>query len=153
MTQSRGNQSGGIRESEKRILTFGGIVVDRSQWPLVVITFPQRDIEDDELIAYLADVEAGLGARKTAYAAVVDIGSRPHLNAHQRKIQADWLNRNRDQFAKWLRAYAFVITDHVPRVLLRAVFWVAPPPVPYRLFSDREEAIAWAAKSLNDDPA
>ncbi len=59
-----------------------------------------------------------------------------------RKLQADWMAEHEEMMAKSMLGIAFVIDNKLVRGALTAIFWVAKPAVPYRVFASLHEAIA-----------
>lgn len=58
-----------------------------------------------------------------------------------RKMQAEWMEENRDLIARTCLGMSFVMPHRIVRGALTAIFWVSRPPVPYRVHANLSEAI------------
>ena len=58
-----------------------------------------------------------------------------------RKLQAEWMEENRELIARCSLGIGFVIDSSLVRGALTAIFWVSRPPVPYKVHSTLGDAI------------
>jgi hypothetical protein len=79
---------------------------------------------------------------------VVDLTRLTSVDARHRKAFADHLERFRPFDERWTAASAIVASNPWLRGLVTAVFWLAPPKFPNRVFADRDQAILWALSKL-----
>jgi hypothetical protein len=85
-------------------------------------------------------------------AVMIDATEWPHSTAVQRKMQADWMTEHTDLLRRSTSAIGFVFSSMIMRGCLRAVLWLAPLPVPHRVFASVEEANLWADLTGSDVP-
>jgi hypothetical protein len=127
------------------------ITLDVTHYPLVITTATGALIDDDYL-SYLVALEAATLARKRAYAHVYDALGAGIMSPTQRKLQADYIVRNKAEIARCNRGTAFALRSPLIRGVLTAVQWMSPPPYPYAVVSTREEAIGWCSARLAERP-
>lgn len=114
--------------------------VDRSSWPVLVITYPERaSVEAIERMFEDVREHAGPGR----FAIVGDL--RPlrvsTANAGVRAAFAEHVASDRYPLPV---AEAAVLGSAVARGLVTAYQWLSPAPHPIRVFEDLDEAITWA---------
>ena len=122
------------------------ISVDATQWPLVFVTLP-AEAADEDVRRYLGQLRL-LRERRQAYALVIDANRSRGFTAPQRQMQAEYIASGVELSRKYLKALAFVASSAMQRGMLTAVFWLRRPESPYRVFSTRTEAQAWATTML-----
>lgn len=121
----------------------GGVEIDTSRWPLLVITAPAGCINDEDWHAFLTRIDQLLGERESHYASVVDLSKDCMLTPKQRgQITAD--NQR-------CVAQALVFTSTLLSNLLTAIMWLRRPPFPVRVFTEIPQAIDWACRELAAD--
>lgn len=123
------------------------IQVDRSEPNVIKVRFPVEGVTDEELAAYIADSEASLRQRAEPFVIVVETGGA-RLSVVQRKMQSDFMLRVAPIIERHCRGYAFVVRGTIPRGILTAIMWRAPPPCPWKVFGDLPAATAWAREQL-----
>lgn len=85
-----------------------------------------------------------------------DVPSSLGISALARSSIARLLNERREILRATTSAYALATPSAFVRGMLQAVFWVAPPPYPHAMFSERRSALAILAShlpALNADAA
>jgi hypothetical protein len=125
-----------------------GGVLDLSRWPLVNIAFKPRATEE-EIARLFKNIEVVLRARQGPFVAVVDARGTREISARHRKIVADHLAQNTDLYRHRCAGHAFVFEGTALRGALTAIFWMTPPPYPYRIFPDVPTAERWALDQLD----
>ncbi len=129
---------------------MGRVVVDSSRWPLLQVTLPESQT-DAEVQAYLDELRV-YRDRHEPYAIVVHLGGSGGFSAHQRKMQAKYVEEGLHWSRKYLKGLAFVTQSAVQRGMLTAIFWIQKPASPYRLFSDAYDAMYWAWTQIRAEP-
>jgi hypothetical protein len=117
----------------------------------IVWAVPPSRLSDPEIDGILADLEGHL-AIGVPYVLLFDLTRAGMPNAVQRRRLANHVRDHSMAIRRSVRGLGVLLTSPVVRGMVTAIFWVAPPPVPYRLFSTRAEAVAWA-ESLDDEAA
>lgn len=112
----------------------------------IVTVSPPRELTDEAVVSVLRDLEARL-ARGGSYGLIFDLSQAGTPNAVQRQLLAAHMRKNRPLIERNVRRLAVVAPSSLVRGVLTAIFWIEPPPVPYEVFSTRNEAIRWAASS------
>jgi hypothetical protein len=105
---------------------------------------PPPILTDDVVDHVLADLRAQLSSRSPRYAVIFDLSRTGMPNAVQRQKIVSHLNANRPRIHDRVLGLGIVPGSALARGIVTAIFWVAPPAVPYRSFGTREEAGAWA---------
>ena len=122
------------------------IRLDDSQFPLVVTVWPEGDVTDAELEAWIAASKA-LWDRGPQ--AALHVGMRATgLTSVQRKRMAELSKQNERRLRDVVVATAIVADSPLVRGIVTAIHWVAPPPLPQRVFARRSEAEAWLREQL-----
>lgn len=124
------------------------IQIDRSEPNVVRVSFASDEVSDEEVAAYLADSEESLQQRTDPFVIVVHTGAR--LTVPQRKMQGDFMIRVAPIIRNLCRGYAFVVDGAIPRGILTAILWRAPPPCDSKVFGRPDEALAWARRQLRE---
>src|SRR5271155_3283679 len=104
----------------------------------VVWAVPSSKISDEEIDRVLGQLEAELD-RETPYVLIFDLTGSGTPNALQRQKLTNHVRANTVRIRQWVRGVGVVLTSPLTRGMVTAIFWVAPPPVPYRLFATRAE--------------
>ncbi len=121
--------------------------VDESGAPLYRLAFPPRTT-DEELHAYYDKVDRWAASLTEPVAWVVDVAGVVSATPAQRKIVSEREARLSAIQKRLYRGSAFVAKSTLTRGLVTAVFWMTPPPYPYKVFDDERAARAWAAGQL-----
>ncbi len=94
------------------------------------------------------DESTRLIGKREPYAIVMDMSKMSAASAEQRKMAADWTAQHNDSLRKYTVAQAYVVNSTFVRGLLTAIYWMTPPPYPYKFLGNLEHAYAWAAEML-----
>ena len=123
------------------------ITVRGDRWPLLEIRF-EGELDDREFEAYLEEYERYF-ARGEQYAATfITEPHSPMTKARHAKLQTEWISKHEAQLSALCVGAAFVLPSAVMRGALRAMLWMQPLPVPYRVFGSGSEAVDWADAQL-----
>lgn len=123
------------------------MVVDESEWPLVVTTIRDGFTVDD-IDAMHADFERFL-SREVPFAAVTDaLGLRTLPTREARAAITAWSRENEHRIRRFNVAGATAIDSAIARATLRAIHWLAPHPTPYRVVATVAEARAFCTEEL-----
>ncbi len=117
----------------------GGFEYDLSAWP-VFVTVRHATPSDDAYIEHLAVMDRLL-ARPEAQVHIIEI--KASASRAQMKLQADWNDRNRERLAAQCHGVGMVLHNAMQRFGIAAMLSLTRQPVPYRVFADRAEAVAW----------
>jgi hypothetical protein len=123
---------------------------DESEWPLVVVRWPARALDDEEWRAAIEKI-ASYAHRERPYAVVQDATVSRPPSAHQRRVAAEIGDRDRVRSSRWMRATAVVVPNKAIAGVLTALNWMFPPPYPQKNFADLEDARRWALEMLEKD--
>lgn len=121
------------------------LVVERA--PLLGTVFPGA-ATDEETRAYCDALHALYSGLSHPVAWVLDASAVRTVPASQRAIFANNEVRTRAAAVQWNRGTAFIVTNAFVRGVLSAVYWASPPAYPYKIFSHRQDAEAWAMAQL-----
>lgn len=86
------------------------------------------------------------------YVLIFDLTHAAIPNAMQRQKLAAHVRDNEQDIRRSVRSVGVVHTSPLVRGIVTAIFWVSPPPVPYRFFTTREEAASWAESLVDAQP-
>jgi hypothetical protein len=105
---------------------------------------------DEEVDAFCkAHVE---WARKNQcpHAHVFDMRDALSLTATQRRRYAQHVIDMDPLDTRWNRGVAFIADNPIVRGIITAVFWISPPPFPYRVFRTPTEGREWLKSQLKN---
>lgn len=110
---------------------------------LIVMHF-SRAPTTDEARAVTAAIAAFLEKKPSPCPWLVEMSDTAEIGASQRKVFADNEERISSLSKQHVTRLAYVVSKPIVRAALTAYFWMFKPPYPYRLFSARGPAEAWA---------
>ena len=119
---------------------MSGIRTDVSRWPLVVVTFPDRRVSDDEFRAFIDDQRAFV-SRREPHVVIADVRHAKVISAAQRRPVAAWLAEAEPVSREFTLAMAIVVDNPMMRGGIAAVFWLKEPPVPTKAVGSMQEAL------------
>ncbi len=102
----------------------------------------------EELLAEL-ETQVRCGVR---YVLIFDLTHAAIPNALQRQKLAAHVRDNEQDIRRSVRSVGVVLTSPLVRGIVTAIFWVSPPPMPYRFFATRAEAASWAQVLVDEQP-
>jgi len=121
--------------------------IDREQFPLVVVTFTGAKATDANFQQYLDELYANY-ERKQPFVLVFDATSATVPGISYQKQQAEWTSEHQDLIETYCLGIAYAIPNAVIRNVLKLILKIQRDPVPSKVFSNREEGIAWANSQL-----
>jgi len=124
--------------------------VDREQFPLVVVTFTGAKPTPTNFQQYLDELYANY-APKQPFVLVFDATSAKVPGITYQKKQAEWMREHQDLIQSYCLGIAYVMPSAVIRNVLKLIFKLQNDPVPSKVFSSREEGLAWAQIQLEPD--
>ena len=120
---------------------------DASAWPLVREGM-RGPISDETLDRYIDTHVAYLG-RRAPFAVIFDGREAESLSATQRKRLAAFLVDHHDALARYHVAIGLATSSRIVQGLITAVYWLAPPPYPYKVFArDIDATERWVRAQL-----
>jgi hypothetical protein len=141
-------QSQGVDTSRTRQgRPTGGIDFDASKAPLYVIRFAETvtDADVEEVLASMREV----WKLRRKIVVLCDV-SNSSLTPRQRKLVGDEMKRDRDNYARWVDAWAGAVRSTLSRHTLTALTWMSPPPFEMRIFDKLEDASSWAIQRVSE---
>lgn len=81
---------------------------------------------------------------------MLDARDANQMSAAHRKRVAEWLTLHREELRRYHVALAFVSGSALIRGVLTAIYWLHPPPYPYKMFGALDEAKAWALEMVRE---
>ena len=122
---------------------------DDSAWPLVLEATPPES-SDSDVLEYINRHRSYL-AKKTVYGAVLDVRRARTMSVKHRRMLADWINEQRAELQRYHAAVAVVVSPSpIVRGFVSAVYWLSPPPYPYKIMTSIDDAKAWVAKQIDE---
>ncbi len=117
-------------------------VVDKSDLTLVTVTFTGNKPTDESFSTYLQELEACYDDRKSL-AMLFDATKAVTPKLSYQKLQAQWLDEHWLLLKNYCKGTAYVIPSAPIRIVLKMIFSFQNQPVPYKVFSAKEEALQW----------
>lgn len=125
------------------------ITIKGDRWPQVVIHF-RGELTDEEFEAYLAEYENYLERRERYAAILITEPHSPMTKPRHAKLQTEWIAAHEQEIRSFCVGLAFVLPSVVMRGALRAMLWMQPLPVPYRVFATVPEGFEWTQAILGE---
>ena len=123
--------------------------VDRSAFPLIVVTFTGAAASPKNFQAYLDELEKNY-VRRVPFALVFDASEASIPGLSYQKKQAAWMKAHENLIRTYCRGVAYVLPNPVLRQILSLIFKLQAQPVPFRVWPDRAAGIAWAEAQLEE---
>ncbi|ADR22501.1 hypothetical protein MATR_36530 [Marivirga tractuosa] len=122
--------------------------VDSSTKPIITVTFTGEKSTDENFQQYLDELQSCYDDRQQI-AITFDANKAviPKLS-HQRK-QALWLSQHWKLMENYCLGTAYVIPSAAIRAVLKMIFSFQNQPVPYKIFSNSEEAESWIEELIS----
>jgi hypothetical protein len=124
---------------------FGAIRVTTVDWPIVLVEFPERRVDDGDLLGALDHVESlftqAAKAREKIFILADLTSMREVTPAGQRKLAADWMKRTAPMTKVTSAGAAMVTPSAILRGIITAVYWLQPPPTPSFCVATRHEGM------------
>jgi hypothetical protein len=109
----------------------------------IVWVVPPEKSTDAGIEGVLAELREHLNGG-VPYVALFDMTSSGIPTALQRKRIAAHMQENGERIRRLVRGLGVIAPSPLVRGVVVALFWVAPPKIPHRIFGHRAEAIDWA---------
>ncbi len=94
---------------------------------------------------YLVVIEELMRTASMPRPVLYEVTAPSVMNASARRRLSNLLNKYRTNIGKNTIAYALVTPSTAVRGVLTALFWVSPPPYPYKVCATTREAFEWLA--------
>src|SRR3954447_10069029 len=111
-------------------------LVDEGEWPLVVVRWPAGPVSDDEVEEVLTRLGSFYGRPHAVLHEGLHTGT---MSAHARRRMAAHSSQYEEEIRRWVVASGAVAPSAITRALIKTVQWMAPPPCPFRVFSEPAE--------------
>ena len=122
------------------------IIADYDHWPLAVWRFDDDNYTDDEVMRWLTE-DVGKALQRNEPFGVIQDMKETLSTISQRSMAAKFVKENREPFQNLLAA-AYVVDSRAVRGIITAIFWMVPPPYPYKVFAKVGDAIDWVSAQL-----
>jgi hypothetical protein len=120
---------------------------DSTNFPIVVSKYKDFIPTREEFVKAQADLEHFINTNAN-FVLLVDLSVMPYLPPEYRISQAKWLAKNNHVFTSQKIPIVYYTPSVVAQLMIRSVFIVVKPAVPYAVVTSLEKAEAWAAKQV-----
>lgn len=131
---------------------FGGIRVETSDWPIILMDFPAHRFQDADFEAALGRIEQIMRDCRSAgqkCAQITDLTRMQQIApASQRKFAGDWAKRNDALIVAVSVGGATVTPSAILRGLVTAVHWFHRPPTPNAFLATRPDGLKYVIELL-----
>lgn len=122
-------------------------ILDASKFPLVIFRLPS--VVEVATVDTLEREQEQLFQRGRHFVSMVDLREVSAVpTATVRKRIGEWAKSIEGKSARYQLANALVVESTLIRAALSAVHWLAPPPVPTKVFATDAEAFAFLRSHL-----
>jgi len=80
---------------------------------------------------------------------IFDAQNAPYPDLTCQKMMADWLKRNKELIAEKCLGTAYIMEDDNLKAALDVVLSMQSQPVPYKIFSNLQEAKIWTEQLIS----
>lgn len=122
------------------------LAFDLRKWPIAVCR-AYGDSTDEDLHAYTGRL-GQLLRRREQHVLIVDASDGKSLKGTHRQIVADWNKANAEELHKYRAGLCLVTPSAAIRGTITAVYWLFPPPFPYKAIDSLPAAYVWAEDQL-----
>jgi hypothetical protein len=133
---------------------FCGVVVDTTNWPILLMEFPENRFPDSDFhasLAYIEQLMTECRSKGQKCAQVTDLTRMQQIApASQRKYAGDWAQRNSALIVAASVGGATVTPSAILRGLVTAVHWFHKPPTPTEFLATRAEGLRFAIERLEE---
>lgn len=130
---------------------MGEVIFDETEKPLMRMTY--HGLCDDSEWRRHIDQMSEWARRGELYGVVIDARAVGRVPATQRRGIIDWINRDRQHLKTYCAGGALVFASAIQQGLWTAISWVAPSPIPVKVFRDVPSAEAWLYGQLQQKMA
>jgi hypothetical protein len=126
---------------------MGEVIFDDTQKPVMRMTY--HGLCDDAEWQRHLDQMSEWARRGELYGVVIDARAVGRVPATQRRGIIDWINRDRQYLETYCAGGALVFESAIQQGLWTAISWVAPSPIPVKVFGDLPSAEVWLRDQLH----
>ncbi|MGB5283097.1 MAG: hypothetical protein WBN29_01215 [Polyangiales bacterium] len=130
---------------------MGQVIFDEKDKPLMRMAY--KGLCDDAEWQRHLGVMSEWARRGEVYAVVIDAREVGRVPATQRKGISEWIDRDRRPLEENCAGGAMIFNNAVQQGLWTAISWVAPSPIPVKMFRDIPSAEAWLHERLREKMA
>lgn len=124
--------------------------IDTKNIPIVTVTFTGEKSTNDNFQKYLDDLESIYEERKSL-AIIFDASKAVIPKLSLQKKQGLWISQNWKMIQTYCKGTAYVIPNIAIRTVLKMIFSFQNQPVPYKVFSNMNEAEEWIQEIVIDE--
>ncbi len=96
---------------------------DEREWPFVLVTFPPRELNDDEFQENLRELDK-YGERGERFGFILDTRGAPNPNAARRRTIAEYWDACLRRHGETFIGTAIVMTSPAGRAVFKAILWL-----------------------------
>lgn len=122
---------------------------DKSNYPLVIITFTGEKATKDNFLTYLAETTKLYEARENI-GILFDATNATFPGIAYQKMQARWLKEHESLMNKYCIGVAYNIPNQIIKTALDLIFKLQRQPVPFKVFSSNEQSLAWLQNNFKN---
>jgi hypothetical protein len=134
-----------LKEPESYMRDF--MTIDSLKFPVVVCKYHNFVPTQEEFLKAQRDCEE-FYADHLNFVVIVDLSDLPALPNEYRISQAKWSQRNKPLVTKQQITFSFYTPSLALQLLMKTVFAISTPGVPYAVCATLEKAHAWAQKQI-----
>jgi hypothetical protein len=130
---------------------MGRVIFDEKDKPLMRMTY-QGLCDDAEWQRHI-DQMSQWARRGDLYAVVIDAREVGRVPATQRRGIIEWIQNDRQHLKANCAGGALIFTSALQQGLWTAISWVAPSPIPVKIFREVPSAEVWLRGQLQEKMA
>ena len=123
------------------------VTIDSSEFPFVVARYHAFLPTLEEFIKAQRDCE-NFNTTHSDFVLLIDLSVTPYLPYEYRILQAKWVDRTADEMRKHNMRVVFLTPSTAMQLLMKAIFLITRPKVPYTVVTTVAKARAWAREQL-----
>lgn len=123
------------------------LTIDRSGFPIIVAKYSAFVPAREEFLKAQEDLE-NVYKEHPNFVLLINLADVPYLPTEFRIAQAKWQQRMRDIHVRQQIRFVFYTPSTALQLLMKTVFTISTPGVPYTVVTTLDKAYAWARKQL-----
>lgn len=124
--------------------------LDFSHNPIVIVRVNPIDPSEQQFEAYLQDLTK-LAHEMKHGVLIFQISKAKLLSAEKRIKIGNWIKTNADVMKKNMYGVCYVNTSFLAMTILKGIFLINKPPIPYAVLGTESEGLAWAKERIADN--
>lgn len=123
------------------------VTVDRSQRPIIIVTFTGAVETPENFEQYLRELNRNYDAKEPIGLVFNAQSARIPSRVYQKR-QADWMRAHDGVIKSYCKGIAYIVPNPILRSVLKLIFAMHKAPAPSRVFESEQLGVKWLQSYL-----